>query len=70
MTLAPILAEEAPFSSEYKFMATPPVHESHEENDEPGKDDSLIVHVKGASDMISCVSSLSRSVLRFEERAA
>mmetsp|Transcript_14303 Transcript_14303/g.35906 ORF Transcript_14303/g.35906 Transcript_14303/m.35906 type:complete len:1054 (+) Transcript_14303:66-3227(+) len=44
---SPILAE-VPFSSEYKFMAT--VHESSPENDGPGLEDKLIVHVKGAPD--------------------
>jgi magnesium-transporting ATPase (P-type) len=44
---APVIAE-VPFSSEYKFMAT--VHESREENDGPGLEDSVIVHVKGAPD--------------------
>jgi magnesium-transporting ATPase (P-type) len=44
---APILAE-IPFSSEYKFMAT--VHESSVENDGPGMEDKIIVHVKGAPD--------------------
>lgn len=43
----PIIAE-VPFSSEYKFMAT--VHESNPENDGPGLEDKLIVHVKGAPD--------------------
>mmetsp|Transcript_24702 Transcript_24702/g.58427 ORF Transcript_24702/g.58427 Transcript_24702/m.58427 type:complete len:1051 (-) Transcript_24702:152-3304(-) len=44
---SPIIAE-VPFSSEYKFMAT--VHESSPENDGPGMEDKLIVHVKGAPD--------------------
>lgn len=44
---SPIIAE-VPFSSEYKFMAT--VHESCEENDGPGMEDKLIIHVKGAPD--------------------
>jgi magnesium-transporting ATPase (P-type) len=44
---SPIIAE-VPFSSEYKFMAT--VHESCEDNDGPGLDDKLIIHVKGAPD--------------------
>jgi len=43
----PIIAE-VPFSSEYKFMAT--VHESNPENDGPGLEDKLIIHVKGAPD--------------------
>lgn len=43
----PIIAE-VPFSSEYKFMAT--VHESTPENDGPGMEDKLIIHVKGAPD--------------------
>ena len=43
----PIVAE-VPFSSEYKFMAT--VHESNPENDGPGLEDKLIIHVKGAPD--------------------
>jgi len=43
----PIIAE-VPFSSEYKFMAT--VHESRPENDGPGMEDKLIIHVKGAPD--------------------
>jgi magnesium-transporting ATPase (P-type) len=43
----PIIAE-VPFSSDYKFMAT--VHESRPENDGPGKEDKLIIHVKGAPD--------------------
>eukprot|EP00934_Nitzschia_sp_Nitz4_P007283 Nitzschia sp. Nitz4//scaffold300_size22576//16610//19886//NITZ4_008545-RA/size22576-augustus-gene-0.10-mRNA-1//1//CDS//3329546988//7273//frame0 len=43
----PIIAE-VPFSSEYKFMAT--VHESNPENDGPGLDDKLVIHVKGAPD--------------------
>jgi magnesium-transporting ATPase (P-type) len=44
---SPIIAE-VPFSSEYKFMAT--VHESCIENDGPGMEDKLIIHVKGAPD--------------------
>jgi len=44
---SPIIAE-VPFSSEYKFMAT--VHESSPENDGPGMEDKLIIHVKGAPD--------------------
>ena len=44
---APVIAE-VPFSSEYKFMAT--VHESREENDGPGMEENVIVHVKGAPD--------------------
>lgn len=44
---APIIAE-VPFSSEYKFMAT--VHESNPENDGPGMEDKLVIHVKGAPD--------------------
>jgi len=44
---SPIIAE-VPFSSDYKFMAT--VHESSLENDGPGMDDKLIIHVKGAPD--------------------
>ena len=44
---APLIAE-VPFSSEYKFMAT--VHEAREENDGPGMENKLIVHVKGAPD--------------------
>jgi magnesium-transporting ATPase (P-type) len=44
---SPVIAE-VPFSSEYKFMAT--VHESRAENDGPGMEDSVIVHVKGAPD--------------------
>jgi len=44
---APVIAE-VPFSSEYKFMAT--VHESREENDGPGMEESVIIHVKGAPD--------------------
>jgi len=43
----PIIAE-VPFSSEYKFMAT--VHESNLDNDGPGLEDKLIIHVKGAPD--------------------
>ena len=43
----PVIAE-VPFSSEYKFMAT--IHNSKEENDGPGMEDKLIVHVKGAPD--------------------
>jgi len=43
----PIIAE-VPFSSEYKFMAT--VHDSKPENDGPGLEDKLIMHVKGAPD--------------------
>jgi len=43
----PIIAE-VPFSSEYKFMAT--VHDSNPENDGPGLEDKLIIHVKGAPD--------------------
>jgi len=43
----PIIAE-VPFSSEYKFMAT--VHESNPDNDGPGLEDKLIIHVKGAPD--------------------
>jgi len=43
----PIIAE-VPFSSEYKFMAT--VHDSKPENDGPGLEDKLIIHVKGAPD--------------------
>jgi len=43
----PIIAE-VPFSSDYKFMAT--VHESSPENDGPGLEDKLVVHVKGAPD--------------------
>lgn len=43
----PIIAE-VPFSSEYKFMAT--VHESSPENDGPGLEDKLVIHVKGAPD--------------------
>lgn len=43
----PIIAE-LPFSSDYKFMAT--VHESSPENDGPGMEDKLIIHVKGAPD--------------------
>ena len=41
---APVIAE-VPFSSEYKFMAT--IHEPKVENDGPGMDGKLIVHVKG-----------------------
>ncbi|CAJ1958640.1 unnamed protein product [Cylindrotheca closterium] len=44
---SPIIAE-VPFSSEYKFMAT--VHAPVEANDGSGKDDKLIIHVKGAPD--------------------
>jgi magnesium-transporting ATPase (P-type) len=44
---APLIAE-VPFSSDYKFMAT--VHEAKEENDGPGTDGKLVVHVKGAPD--------------------
>mmetsp|Transcript_14776 Transcript_14776/g.35657 ORF Transcript_14776/g.35657 Transcript_14776/m.35657 type:complete len:1076 (+) Transcript_14776:88-3315(+) len=44
---SPIIAE-VPFSSEYKFMAT--VHNPTAENDGEGKDDKLIIHVKGAPD--------------------
>lgn len=44
---SPIIAE-VPFSSEYKFMAT--VHESSSENDGPGMEDKLVIHVKGAPD--------------------
>ncbi len=44
---SPIIAE-VPFSSEYKFMAT--VHESSPENDGPGLEDKLVIHVKGAPD--------------------
>ena len=44
---SPIIAE-VPFSSEYKFMAT--VHNSSEENDGPGMDDKVTIHVKGAPD--------------------
>jgi len=44
---APIIAE-VPFSSEYKFMAT--VHNPIAANDGEGKDDKLIIHVKGAPD--------------------
>ena len=44
---SPIIAE-VPFSSDYKFMAT--VHESNVDNDGPGMDDKLIIHVKGAPD--------------------
>jgi magnesium-transporting ATPase (P-type) len=44
---SPIIAE-VPFSSDYKFMAT--VHESNPENDGPGMEDKLIIHVKGAPD--------------------
>jgi len=44
---SPIIAE-VPFSSDYKFMAT--VHESKPENDGPGLEDKLIIHVKGAPD--------------------
>jgi magnesium-transporting ATPase (P-type) len=44
---SPIIAE-VPFSSEYKFMAT--VHTPVVENDGEGKDDKLIIHVKGAPD--------------------
>jgi len=44
---SPIIAE-VPFSSEYKFMAT--VHESNVDNDGPGLEDKLIIHVKGAPD--------------------
>jgi len=44
---SPIIAE-VPFSSEYKFMAT--VHSSNPENDGPGLEDKLIIHVKGAPD--------------------
>lgn len=44
---SPIIAE-VPFSSEYKFMAT--VHESNAENDGPGMEDKLVIHVKGAPD--------------------
>jgi magnesium-transporting ATPase (P-type) len=43
----PIIAE-VPFSSEYKFMAT--VHEAKEENDGPGMEGKLVIHVKGAPD--------------------
>lgn len=49
---APIIAE-VPFSSEYKFMAT--VHESHPDNDGPGMEDKLIIHVKGAPDRMVAV---------------
>jgi len=44
---SPIIAE-VPFSSEYKFMAT--VHDSKPENDGPGLENNLIIHVKGAPD--------------------
>ena len=44
---APIIAQ-VPFSSEYKFMAT--VHHSSPENDGPGMEGKLVVHVKGAPD--------------------
>jgi magnesium-transporting ATPase (P-type) len=44
---SPIIAE-VPFSSDYKFMAT--VHESKPENDGPGLEDKLVIHVKGAPD--------------------
>jgi len=44
---SPIIAE-VPFSSEYKFMAT--VHNPVAANDGEGKDDKLIIHVKGAPD--------------------
>lgn len=44
---SPIIAE-VPFSSEYKFMAT--VHESSPENDGPGSEGKLTIHVKGAPD--------------------
>jgi len=45
--VAPIIAE-VPFNSEYKFMAT--VHSPLASNDGEGKDDKLIIHVKGAPD--------------------
>ncbi|CAJ1959112.1 unnamed protein product [Cylindrotheca closterium] len=44
---SPIIAE-VPFSSDYKFMAT--VHAPKPENDGQGKNDKLIIHVKGAPD--------------------
>ncbi|KAL3938147.1 MAG: hypothetical protein SGBAC_006877 [Bacillariaceae sp.] len=44
---APIIAE-IPFSSDYKFMGT--VHSPKPENDGEGKNDKLILHVKGAPD--------------------
>jgi len=44
---SPIVAE-VPFNSEYKFMAT--VHKPTAANDGEGKDDKLVIHVKGAPD--------------------
>jgi magnesium-transporting ATPase (P-type) len=58
---APIIAE-VPFSSEYKFMAT--VHESRPENDGPGMEDRLILHVKGAPDrMVSLCDTQAKAGL-------
>ena len=58
---APIIAE-VPFSSEYKFMAT--IHEPKEENDGPGNDGKLIVHVKGAPDrMVSLCDKQAKAGL-------
>lgn len=61
---APIIAE-VPFSSEYKFMAT--IHESHPDNDGPGMEDKLIIHVKGAPDrMVAICNSQAKAGLLTE----
>lgn len=58
---APIIAE-VPFSSEYKFMAT--VHASNPENDGPGMENKLIIHVKGAPDrMVSLCNKQAKAGL-------